>query len=168
MVRSNARVAAWSVVSLLAVGCLVTTGVRADELTLDREVNTILSMSEAQRQSTTAANVPLTDAEGVKFWPIYRAYRSDVAKVNARMVEVLKDLAVGYDSLSDAQARSITKRSLEITKQRAALKAKYIGKCSAVLSPIKTARVLQVENKLDAFVEIGFAEAIPFVSLPSE
>ena len=53
----------------------------------------IRSLTEAQRQATMAANLELTEAEATKFWPLYREYRNDMAKINDKFVALIKDYA---------------------------------------------------------------------------
>jgi len=139
----------------------------ADELTVDQQIQMVRAQTEAQREATMAANVVMTEAEGKQFWPIYRDYRNDVAKINDERVALMKDLADNFNSLTDAKAKSITDRWLASEKQRVELKAKYVAKYQKVLSDVKAARVLQIENKLDALVEVGLAASIPLVSPPS-
>ena len=91
----------------------------------------------------------------------------EVLKLNDKLVELMKDLAVNFEMLTDAKAKSITDGSLAIEKERIALKTKYVQKYAKVLSAVKTARVLQIENKLDVIVQAGLAKTIPLVSPPS-
>jgi Spy/CpxP family protein refolding chaperone len=135
----------------------------AQEISVDQQIQMARSLSEAQRQATMAANLTLTDQESQKFWPIYRDYRTAVGALNDKMVALIRDFADNFDSLSDSKAKSITKTYLDIEKQRIDLKAKYVAKYDKVLSAVQTARVLQIENKLDALVQVGLAKSIPLV-----
>jgi hypothetical protein len=168
MNRTNIEGAGWVVAILLTVVGLSPTVVNAaEEPTLDQQVQMIRSLSEAQRQATMAANVVLTEAEGTKFWPLYRDYRNDVSKINDKLIALIKDYADNFEAMTDAKAKSYTTSYLDVQKQRIDLKAKYVGKFDKVLPPVKTARVLQIETKLDAFVDAGLARTIPLVSPPS-
>jgi Spy/CpxP family protein refolding chaperone len=135
----------------------------AQEISVDQQIQMARSLTEAQRQATMAANLSLSDAESQKFWPIYREYRNEVATLNDKMVALLKDFADNYDSMSNAKAKAITDGYLQNEKQRVELKAKYVAKYAKVLSAVQTARVLQIENKLDALVQVGLAKSIPLV-----
>ena len=68
--------------------------------------------------------------------------------------------------MTDAKAKEYTTGYLDVQKQRVDLKSKYVGKFDKVLTPIKTARVLQIETKLDSMVEAGLAKTIPLVTPP--
>jgi hypothetical protein len=157
------RLTGWSA-ALLALVCATSAVSYADEPTLDQEIQTIRTQTEAQRQATMAANVIMTDAEEAAFWPIYREYRGEVAKINDGRIALMKDLAANFDTLTDAKAKSITAGWLASEKERIELKTKYAAKFESVLSAVKAARVLQIENKMDALVDVGLAEVIPLVS----
>jgi len=135
----------------------------AQEISVDQQIQMARSLTEAQRQATMAANLVLTDEESQKFWPIYRDYRNEVGALNDKMVALIRDFADNFDDLSDAKAKSITHTYLQIEKQRIDVKAKYVDRYEKVLSPVQTARVLQIENKLDALVQAGLAKSIPLV-----
>jgi hypothetical protein len=149
--------------AVLVAVCALPTPSYAEERTLEQQIQMVRALTEAQRQATMAANVIMTDAEGAKFWPIYREYRNEVAKLNDKTVALMQQFAQNFDALTDANAKSLTNDWLSIEKQRVALKAKYVGKYGKVLSAVKTARVLQIENKLDALVQMGLAKSIPLV-----
>jgi hypothetical protein len=115
-----------------------------------------------------AANVVLTEAEATKFWPLYREYRLDVGKINDKLVALIKDYSENFEAMTDAKAKAYTTGYLEVQKQRVDLKSKYVGKFDKVLSPVNTARVLQIETKLDAMIEAGLARTIPLVTPQSQ
>ena len=135
----------------------------AEELTVEQQVAMVRSLTEAQRQATVASNVSLTETEAAKFWPIYREYRNDVEKLNDETIELMKEFTASYQTLSDDHAKSMAHRWLALQKQRLALKTKYMDRYVKVLGGAKMARVLQIENKLDALIEVHLARAVPLV-----
>ena len=145
----------------LLVATLTAPAIAAEEISVDQQIQMVRSLTEAQRQATMAANLTLTDAESQKFWPIYRDYRNEVASLNDKLVALLKEFADNYESMSNSKAKSITDGWLRMERQRIELKAKYVEKYSKVLSAVQTARVLQIENKLDALVQVGLARSVP-------
>jgi hypothetical protein len=151
---------------LLAAASTMAIAAGTEELSIDQQVQMVRSLTEAQRQATVAANVVLTEAEATKFWPIYREYRFDVAKINDKLVALIKDYSENFEAMTDAKAKQYTTGYLDVQKQRVDLKSKYVGKFDKVLSPIKTARVLQIETKLDSMVDAGLAKTIPLVTPP--
>jgi hypothetical protein len=168
MIRSNFKFAGFVAAVVLAVaGGMPMAAYAAEELTIDQQVALIRSLSEAQRQATMAANVVLTEAEGAKFWPLYREYRNSVAKINDKMIALLKDYADNFEAMTDAKAKAYTSDYLSVQKARIDLKSQYVGKFDKVLKPVTTARVLQIETKLDSMVDAGLAKTIPLVTAPT-
>ncbi len=152
---------------LLALSCLCGSAAYAEEMSVEQQIQMVRTLTEAQRQATMAANVILTEAESAKFWPLYREYRNEIMKVNDKTISQITKLAQNLDDLTDADAKAITDGWLATEKQRIALKAKYVQKYAKVLSAVKTARVLQIENKLDALARVGLARAVPLVTPPA-
>jgi uncharacterized membrane protein len=64
---------------------------------------------ETRRQVTVAENMDLTDAEGGKFWVLYREYRGEMAKVEDRRVKVITGYRDRYEALTDDDASGLLK-----------------------------------------------------------
>ncbi len=158
----------WCVAAALFAASFPAAAATADELTVDQQIQMARSLTEAQRQATMAANVVLTEAEATKFWPLYREYRLEVGKINDQLVALIKDYSENFEAMTDAKAKTYTTGYLDVQKQRIDLKSKYVGKFDKVLSPVNTARVLQIETKLDAMIDAGLARTIPLVTPPSQ
>lgn len=132
-----------------------------DQLAQDLQI--ARSMTEASRQATIAANLTLTESEASEFWPLYRTYRNEVATQNDRLVNLIKEFAAEYETLTDDQAKKLTRTYIDIDKKRLALKEKYLKKFEKVLPAAKVARAMQAEQKLDALQNFGIARTVPLV-----
>ena len=117
----------------------------------------------AERTKLVAANLPLTDEEGAKFWPIYNDYRAEVSKLDDRSLALIKDYAANYKNMTDEKAKDLLKQQMDIEKDRLNLRNSYLGKFEKVLPQKKVARYYQIERKLDASVQYEAAKAIPLV-----
>jgi hypothetical protein len=117
----------------------------------------------AERTKLVAANLPLTEEEGSKFWPIYNEYRGEVSKLDDRSLALLKDYAAHYKNMTDEKAKELLKQQAEIDEDRLKLKKSYLGKLEKVLPEKKVARFSQIERKLDVAVQYEAAKAIPLV-----
>jgi hypothetical protein len=127
------------------------------------EVQSARADIHAARTKLVAANLPLTEEEGAKFWPLYNEYRGEVSKLNDRSLALIKDFAASYDSMSDEKASDLLKQQMAIDEDRLKLKKSYLGKFEKVLPQKKVARYYQIERKLDASVQYEAAKAIPLV-----
>ena len=148
---------------LLFAAALIVPAAYAQSATDDIEITR--SDIQADRKAIVAANMGLTEAEGTAFWPVYNAYRAEIAKAGDRVVKVITDYAAAYtkDTMTDAQASLMVKEWLAARSDKAKMNSSYQKKFEKVLSPKKVARFYQIENRLDLIVEMAAAEEIPLV-----
>jgi hypothetical protein len=118
---------------------------------------------KADKKLLVATNMQLTQNEAPGFWPIYDAYQADLDKLNARLGQLIKRYAEAYrtDTLTDDKARALLDEMLQIEEAEVAQKRAYVPKLSAVLSQVKVARYLQIENKIRALIRYELAGDIP-------
>jgi hypothetical protein len=117
----------------------------------------------ANRQGVLAANLGLTDTEGKAFWPLYREYRNELARGGDRVQKMIQDFARVYDTATAEQARALVDEMMAIEKANLAVKEAYLPKFRAVLPEVKVARLLQLENKVDAVIRVGLAADMPLI-----
>jgi polyhydroxyalkanoate synthesis regulator phasin len=115
----------------------------------------------ADRQSGVAANLGLTDAEGQAFWPVYREYRAEMAEVGDRLQKLIQDYADVWEDPTPEQARTMVDEMMAIQKKELKVRDSYLKKFREVLPEVKVARFVQIENKIDAVIKLGLADAIP-------
>ena len=105
----------------------------------------------------------LTDVEGQRFWPLYREYRSELAKNGDRTVALVSTLADNYENLSEGTAEWMVNEFLAIEKVESKVKSRWVLRFREVLSAKKVALFMQLENKLQAIIDYDLAESIPLV-----
>jgi hypothetical protein len=120
---------------------------------------------KADRQAVVAENLPLTEGEARAFWPVYKEYRSAVEKIGERVAGLIAAYAANFNSMNDTKADAFFKDLLGIERDRVALRERYVPRVRAVLPATKAARFFQIENKLDAIVNLSIAAEIPLVPL---
>ena len=118
---------------------------------------------QADKKSFVAQNMQLTQAEAGAFWPVYDALQKELGALGDRVQSDIEQYAANYNSLSDAQAKSITQDVLAAQFQRAQLLVSYIPKFEAVLPEKKVSRYYQLENKANAIVMFDLMKQIPLV-----
>ena len=118
---------------------------------------------KADRQAVVAANLPLTEGEAQAFWPAYKEYRVEVEMLGDRMVKLIAAYAASFETMTDTKADAFFNDLLAIDRDRLAVREKYVPKIRAVLPGQKAARFFQIENKLDAIVNVSLASEIPLV-----
>jgi hypothetical protein len=115
------------------------------------------------RRDIVKANMLLTQSESATFWPLYDEYRAARNKVGDRKVRLITDFAAARDSMSEEEAQRLTKEFLAIEKQKLAIKQSFVAKMSKLLSARTVARFFQIDQKLDATVDLALAAQIPLI-----
>ena len=119
---------------------------------------------QADRQALVAANLGLTEAEGQAFWPLYREYRTEMAKVvGDPMQKVIQEYARVYESATNEQAKSMVDQLMAVGREELKIKESYLPRFRKVLPEVKVARFLQIENKIDALIRLDLAASIPLI-----
>jgi hypothetical protein len=118
---------------------------------------------QLRRQALVTAAMDLEPKEADSFWPLYRDYRVEMAKVNDRFVKLLVSFLENYDTLSDDAATNLLDESLRIDRNRNDVKRKFVPRFSKVIPPRKVARFFQIDNKLDAAINGELARMVPLV-----
>ena len=117
----------------------------------------------SERKRLVAANMPLTETEATKFWPIYDQYAAEVTKLGDTRVALIKEYAQNYDTMTAAQANDLMNRSAAIDQQVSALLLKYVPIFERVISAKKTAKWYQIDRRLDLLINLELAANIPMV-----
>ena len=130
----------------------------------DQDIEMLRKDLRAQRKEITAQNMALTAEEATKFWPIFDQYRQEAIKPNDARWALIKDYAVNYNTMTDAQAQDYIKRSTEVEQQLIALRMKYVPTFEKVISPKKTALWYQIDHRIDLLINLQLSSQIPMVS----
>ncbi|HSV90165.1 MAG TPA: hypothetical protein VLH80_03665 [Nitrospiraceae bacterium] len=125
----------------------------------------LIQKIKADKKLLVASNMELTDAEGKKFWPLYDAYQKELGKLNLRLGKVIQEYADAYNkgSVPNDTAKKLLKESLAIDEAELKLRKTSADKIGKVLSATKTARYIQIENKIRTVLRMELAENIPLV-----
>jgi hypothetical protein len=118
---------------------------------------------QADKKLVVAQAMQLTEAEAKGFWPVYDAFQADLGKINTQLGQVIKAYAAAYraDTLTNEKAQELIGDVLKIEQAEVDLKKAYAPKLSAVVSQVKVARYLQIENKIRALLKYELASEIP-------
>jgi hypothetical protein len=131
--------------------------------TTDQDIDLLRKDIRSQKKQIIAANLQLTDAEAVKFWPIYDQYTAELVKINDAKYGALKQYATNYDTLTDDQALSLARQILGVDQSVAQLRLKYAPIFGKVISGKKTALFLQLDRRLLMLIDLQLAAQVPMV-----
>ena len=127
----------------------------------------LMQKVKADKKLLVAGNMDLNDAEGKKFWPLYDAYQKELDQINQRLGRTIKSYAdafnAGQGAVSNETAKKLLNEALSVEEAEVKLKRSYADKIGKVLSATKTARYIQIENKIRAVIKMELAQQIPLV-----
>ena len=129
----------------------------------DANVQLMREDIRSERKKIVAANMPLTEAEATKFWPLYDRYIGEAVKVNDVRYSLIKEYAQNYQSMTDPQADSFIKRWLALDRDNTELRLKYIPEFEKVISHKKTAMFFQIDRRIAMMIELQLASQVPLV-----
>jgi hypothetical protein len=107
--------------------------------------------------------LPLSDGEAEKFWPLYDAYRQQVIAVEDEYVEFIREFIEKYDrySLTDADANEMTDRYFDIKIRVLQVRQSHLPRFREILSGMTVMRLYQLENKVQAEIDATLALLVP-------
>ncbi|HZI40579.1 MAG TPA: hypothetical protein VFD67_02730 [Gemmatimonadaceae bacterium] len=114
-----------------------------------------------RREAIVASAMDLTTPESEAFWPLYRDYRTDMAKLDDGIIELIIVYAGSYNFLTDEMSAKFLADYLEIERALVETKTTYLRRFLEVLPATKVARFYQVDNRLDKKIQAELAVAIP-------
>jgi hypothetical protein len=164
----------WAVIAATVVGATATVVAArqakpANETPADsereRNLRTYAELMRSDIRSQKVAIITemmlLTEAEDVKFWPIYREYEFELSRLNDERIKLIDTYGATYTNLTDAQADDLAVKALDLESRRTALKQKYYGKLKAALSPRLATKALHIEHQIELLVDLQIAAALP-------
>ena len=131
--------------------------------TAERDIAISRNMINDKRNTSLAFNMSFTEAEREAFWPLYRKYRDAMSNVGTRQLDVVVDYANHYDSMTEEKARELLDRSLIYEEQAIKVKQLYVTRFRRILPNTKVARLMQIENRMDAAIKLKISEGIPLM-----
>jgi hypothetical protein len=110
--------------------------------------------------------IPMTDQESTAFWPVYDEYERAVTAIMDRYSRLISQYVDRFDkgNLSDDYADELLSEYFAIRQELLDVRRASIPKFKAVLPSLKVARLYQLENKVNAEIDIQLALAIPLIS----
>jgi hypothetical protein len=137
---------------------------QSETLNLTAYAELLRSDIRAEKVAILTEMMQFTEAEDAAFWPIYREYDNELAKLGDERVALIADYAKNYDTLTDEVADRLATRALDLESRRQAVKAKYYGRMRTALKPRTALRFLQVEHQLQLLIDLQISAALPIAS----
>jgi hypothetical protein len=165
----------WNVYQVLAATLVVlltstATGQEQASQVGERDTKTLnlTAYAELLRRDVRAQKVAIltevmgfNEAEDAAFWPIYRDYDLEMAKLGDERVALIAEYAGNHAKLTDAAAAKIAASALDLETRRRDVLARCHERVKAALSPRTALRFLQVEHQLLLLIDLQIAASLP-------
>jgi hypothetical protein len=116
---------------------------------VDSYVELLRSDIRTQKQMLLTEAMQFSDEQASVFWPIYREYDLERAKIGDQRLALIKDFAANYMTMTD--------------EDRVQLRKKYYDTVQKALDPIIAAKFIQVERAIDALIDVQLAAELPLM-----
>ena len=121
----------------------------------------LISQIQADKRAVVLAAMDLNDAEVRGFTPIYDDYQAEMKTIATRTADLINKFAANYGSMTDGAAKDLLKDFFKLREDRAAAMKKYSKKMERALPPTKVLQWVQIENKLNALLDVEAAAIVP-------
>ena len=135
----------------------------ATGVSVEKDLALVRRNLRAEKKKILAANVPLTETEATKFWPVYDQYAAEMSKHYDEFYAVIKEYAANQKTLTDAQAISMIKKWSDIQVEVAQTRQKWVPAIEKVIPGKKAALFFQIDRRLYALMDLQVASEIPLV-----
>ena len=121
------------------------------------------SEARQDKHALVASTLALTDAEASRFWPIYETYQRSLLETNRRRNVALEALMFREKQITNLAAKRLVGELMAIDDAEAKARRTLRNRLMRALPPVKAARYLQLEDKLQAIRDYDIASAVPLV-----
>lgn len=151
------RMTSSAFIALLAMPFLVVGPASAQESVpaTDRDLNIQAYVAllkgdvDSKREAIVKEIMQLDDTQAKAFWPIYKEFDAERAKLDKAEAQIFLDYAKAYPTVSNEMAEQVMTRTFELGTQRVELQKKYFHKLKAATSAATAAKFIEVEQQLD-------------------
>ncbi len=159
-----AMIALVGVASLAAPLAIAQTAANAAQAAADvTDMPKLREEAKVDKRALVADTLHLTDAEAKRFWPIYDTYQRSLDETNRRRVLALEGLMFREQKMTNLAAKRLVAELMAIDDAEAKARRTLRKRLMRSLPPIKVARYLQLEDKLQAIRDYDIASTVPLV-----
>ena len=159
-VRIAGVVALLSIATAGAVS-LSAQGTAQDSIT--QAIELMRSDVRANKADLIGRALALPDSQAAVFWPMYREYEAEFAKLADDRVALIKEYLVVYDTLSNAKAKDLMTRMYDLEARRVKLSRDTFNRFRKKLPTKTVAHFLQIDGFLNRVIDLQIAAALPEV-----
>lgn len=150
--------------ALFAVAAMTAPIAFAQDKTADvTDMQALRAAAKSDKHALVASTLNLTDIEAKRFWPIYDTYQRNLDLTSRRRVVALEGLLSRDASMTNLAARNVITELMAVDEAETRSRHTLRNRLMRALPPIKAARYLQLEDKLQAIRDYDVASTVPLI-----
>jgi len=147
---------------LTGVLCLLVSAAVANAQ-MDSYLEMLRTDIRAEKVAVITEVMEFTDAESELFWPVYREYELELAKIFDQRLANIKNYAEHFEAIDDAKADELIKTAFKIDEKRTKLQKSYYSKFKKAVGAKRAAKFMQLEHQIDLLIDLQIAANLPLV-----
>jgi hypothetical protein len=144
-----------TIISLLAAPLMV--------LNAQDDIQKIQEAWGKDKKELMRMGMALSNADSVKFWPVYDKYEAERQKLGRERIMVLNDYADNYSSMTNEKADEVITKLMKNDAANSQLLQQYYGKVKTALNAIQASKFVHIESYISATIRSALLESIPFL-----
>lgn len=118
---------------------------------------------KTDKRAYVASMLSLTSTESKRFWPIYDAYQRNLEETSRRRIVALEGLLFRDRAMTNLAAKNLITELMAVDEAEAKARLRLRNRLMRALPPIKAARYLQLEDKIQAVRDYDEASTVPLL-----
>ncbi len=118
---------------------------------------------QAESRKIVEENLELTAEQANVFWPLYDEYDAAYDAVVDERLKIIEDYMLDYYALDDETTKDLINRSIELNQKTLDTKEEYINKMLDELPATVVGKFFQIDNRIDALIDVIRMSTIPLI-----
>jgi len=127
------------------------------------DMQALRAAAKSDKHALVASTLNLTDAEAKRFWPVYDTYQRNLDLTSRRRVVALEGLLSRDKAMTNLAARNLVTELMAVDEAEVRARHTLRNRLMRALPPIKAARYLELEDKLQAIRDYDVASTVPLI-----
>jgi hypothetical protein len=127
------------------------------------EVDLMQAAFGMDKKDAVSEFVKPSESQKAAFWKLYDEYETQRKELGKQRIELLKQYADQYKTITSEQADTWTKKVMDLQKKTDNLITTYYGKVRTATDGIVALQFYQMENYILAAIRAQLLDQIPFV-----
>jgi uncharacterized membrane protein len=130
---------------------------------VDQYMEMLRTDVRAEKVAVITEVMAFTEAEGEAFWPVYREYELELAKLFDNRLANIKDYADHFESIDDEKADKLITTAFKNSENRKKLQKKYYKKFKKALGAKRAGTFMLLEMQIDTLIDLQIAANLPLI-----